>query len=149
MSRSGYSYDLDQGMLNRYRANVDRAIRGKRGQAFLREMAAALDAMPVKELIAGDVVRDDKSVCAIGSVALARKVDVTELDIYDKDEVGRAFRIAPALAAEIAFLNDDDFAWKSTETPERRWQRMRRWVEGQIIKPTPQRGETEGEKSNG
>jgi hypothetical protein len=139
MSRSGYSDDLDQAMLNRYRANVDRAIRGKRGQAFLREMAAALDAMPVKELVADAVVRDDKSVCAIGSVALARGLDVKELDIYDKDDVGKLFGVAPALAAEIAWENDENGPYR-VETPAERWQRMRRWVDRHLAKPTPQRG---------
>ena len=40
MSRSGYK-ECEQGALNLYRANVDRTIAGKRGQTFLREMAAA------------------------------------------------------------------------------------------------------------
>jgi hypothetical protein len=127
MSRSGYSDDLHQGELNRYRANVERAIGGKRGQAFLREMATALDAMPVKELIANDVVRSDQSVCAIGSVALARGMNVAELDVHDRHDVAKAFGVAPALAAEIAFMNDDDFGY-SSETPEARWKRMREWV---------------------
>ena len=78
MSRSGYSEECEQGALNFYRANVDRTIAGKRGQTFLREMAAALDAMPVKELIAGEVVRDEAHVCAIGAVAVARKADVSK-----------------------------------------------------------------------
>ncbi len=51
MSRSGYSDDLDQGDLNRWRGAVASAIRGKRGQSFLRELLASLDAMPRKELI--------------------------------------------------------------------------------------------------
>jgi hypothetical protein len=46
MSRSGYSEECEQGALNFYRANVDRTIAGKRGQTFLREMAAALAEMP-------------------------------------------------------------------------------------------------------
>jgi hypothetical protein len=94
MSRSGYSDDCDEPyLLNLYRANVDRTIAGKRGQAFLREMAAALDAMPVKELVADDIVRDENHVCAIGSVALARKMDVANVDPYDGDSVAAAFGI--------------------------------------------------------
>jgi hypothetical protein len=107
MSRSGYSEDLDQGALNIYRANVDRALAGKRGQRFLREMLAALDAMPVKELVAGEIVRDETHVCAIGAVALARKVDVFALDVYDQEEVGKTFGVAKAMAAEIAYENDE------------------------------------------
>lgn len=132
MSRSGYSDDCEN--LGLWRQAVSVAIHGKRGQAFLREMAAALDAMPVKELVADVVVRDDKNVCAIGSVALARGLDVSQLDIHDRDAVGKAFGIAPALAAEIAFLNDDDFGprWKESEDPARRWKRMRAWVDEQL-----------------
>jgi hypothetical protein len=95
-------------------------------------MASALDAMPVKQLIAGEVVRDSKHVCAIGSVAVARNMNVEGLDIYDRDEVSRAFGVAPALAAEIAFLNDDDFGYR-TETPEARWKRMREWVNRNLL----------------
>jgi hypothetical protein len=67
MSRSGYSDDYDDtGLLGLYRANVTRSILGKRGQAFLREMAESLDAMPVKKLVYGEVVRDSEHVCAMG-----------------------------------------------------------------------------------
>lgn len=131
MSRSGYSEDYDEmGLLNLWRASVDRAIRGKRGQAFLREMATALDSMPVKELIADEVVRDKDHVCAIGSVAVARKMDVSRLDIDDGETVGRAFGIAKALACEIAYENDERGA--RTETPGERWKRMRAWVDVQL-----------------
>lgn len=126
---------MDQGALNIYRANVDRAIRGKRGQAFLREMAAALDAMPVKELVADEIVRDSEHVCAIGSVALARQMDVSKLDVTDGELVGQTFGIAKCLANEIAFENDDDFGRRrGKETPAERWQRMRKWVDEQIVK---------------
>ena len=96
MSRSGYrdDYDDDDGALNLWRANVDRAIGGKRGQSFLREMAAALDAMPVKELVADEVVRDSAHVCAMGAVALARKLDVSKVDPEDPGTVADTFGIA-------------------------------------------------------
>lgn len=52
MSRSGYTDDDDDPLATgRWRAQVRSAIRGKRGQAFLRELIAALDAMPEKALI--------------------------------------------------------------------------------------------------
>lgn len=126
MSRSGYSEDCEN--LNLYRGAVDRAIGGKRGQAFLREMAAALDAMPVKELVAHDLVREDGAVCAIGSVAVARKIDVSSIDENEPDDVAHRFGIARSLAAEIAFENDDDFCHHGKETPAERWTRMRKWV---------------------
>lgn len=54
MSRSGYVDDCEN--LELYRATVERSIKGKRGQAFLRELAAAMDAMPEKVLIAEELV---------------------------------------------------------------------------------------------
>ena len=135
MSRSGYNDDYDDiGSLNLYRANVDRALSGKRGQAFLREMVAALDAMPVKELVADELVRDATHVCAIGAVAVARKVDVSGLDVTDQDAVAKAFGIARAMAAEIAYENDES---GRAETPAQRWERMRAWARGQIVGPVP------------
>jgi hypothetical protein len=144
MSRSGYVDDYDDcGALNRWRANVDRAIVGKRGQAFLREMAAALDAMSVKELVANEIVRDSEHVCAMGSVALARGLDVSTLDVEDSEAVAKRMGIARVLACEIAYANDedaplhergDDGEWKRLlpETPAQRWQRMRKWVAERI-----------------
>jgi hypothetical protein len=136
MGRSGYTddYDDETNCLGLYRANVDRAIGGKRGQAFLREMAIALDAMPVKELVADEIVRDESHVCAIGSVAVARGIDVSDLDEYDAEAIGKTFGIAQAMAREIAFVNDDDFGSKK-ETPAERWTRVRAWV-SEHLSPT-------------
>jgi hypothetical protein len=137
MSRSGYVEDSDG--LNFYRANVDRALAGKRGQAFLREMAAALDAMPVKALVAGEILRDNEHVCAIGSVALARMLDVSTLDVEDGDAVGKAFGIKRMLACEIVYENDEGGPkpwWNGgPETPEQRWTRMRAWVTDHLRPP--------------
>jgi hypothetical protein len=96
-------------------------------------MAAALDAMPVKELVADEIVRDAEHVCAIGAVALARKLDVSSLDIYDGDEVGKTFGVARAMACEIAYENDERGTWASPrETDAQRWARMRKWVDENI-----------------
>lgn len=131
MSRSGYSEDCDN--LGLWRAAVESAIRGERGQFFLGEMAAALDAMPVKELVADDFVRDAEHVCAMGAVAVRRQIDVADLDVYDPESVGQQLGIAKALAAEIAFENDGGF-YGGSETPAARWKRMRAWVEKQMFK---------------
>jgi hypothetical protein len=137
--RSGYSDDCEHREL--WRASVDRAINGKRGQKFLREMGAALDAMPVKELVSDEIVRDDGHVCAIGAVALTRGLSVSEIDPYDPTEVGKKFGIARAMAAEIAYENDRSrvpyFDGKRRqETPSERWHRMREWVRSNL-RPEP------------
>jgi len=61
MSRSGYSDDCeDNWSWICWRGAVKSAIRGKRGQAFLRETLAALDALPERKLIAKDLIKTDK-----------------------------------------------------------------------------------------
>ena len=42
-----------------------------------------------------------------------------------------ALSVATALAAEIAYINDEYDAWRNT-TPEQRWASVRAWVEGKI-----------------
>jgi hypothetical protein len=137
MSRSGYSDDLDPQDLALWRGAVNRAIRGNRGQAFLREMAAAMDAMPVKELIAAKLVDDGGGVCAIGTVCQARGLDVSDVDYHDSESVGKAVGIARAMAAEIEYENDEcaPYRWREKrepETPAERWRRMRKWVDENI-----------------
>jgi hypothetical protein len=130
MSRSGYVEDYNEnGHGNLYRGAVSRALRGKRGQAFLREMARALDAMPVKELIKESVVRDGQ-VCAIGAVAVSRRIDVSHIDAEDCGSLADVFGIATAMVREIAFENEE--AWRN-ETPAARWIRMRRWVDSELL----------------
>lgn len=68
MSRAGYSDDLDPLDLGRWRAQVLSALRGKRGQAFLRDLIAALDAMPEKRLVSGDLQDETGCVCALGAL---------------------------------------------------------------------------------
>lgn len=129
MNRSGYVDDLDILDLGRWRGQVTSAIRGKRGQAFLRELAAAMDAMPEKVLIADELINEDGDCCTIGVVCKARGIDVSRVDPEDPEAVGDLVGIARQMAAEIEFENDDF----SSETPERRWERMRKWVDAHLI----------------
>jgi hypothetical protein len=132
MSRSGYSDDCDGWALIRWRGAVASAIRGERGQKLLRDLAAALDAMPVKALVSDELVTNHGEVCALGALGCARGMQDTmrKIDPEDREAVASAFNIAPALAAEIVYENDD---WLG-ETPEHRWLRMRRWVGNQLKK---------------
>ncbi len=134
MSRSGYSDDCDQWDLIRWRGAVASALRGKRGQNFLKEMLAAMDALPEKKLIAHEL-EEDGAVCAIGAVGKARALDMSEIDPECREQIAGKFGIAEAMAAEVMFENDQDFSYwaHATETPEARFARMRAWVAGQII----------------
>lgn len=137
MSRSGYSDDCEH--LELYRAAVYRAINGRRGQAFLRELAAALDAMPEKKLISSELVSEAGEVCAIGAVCKARGLDVSGVDVYEPDQVGNLVGISRSMAAEIEFENDDHMSFyrRGEETPEERWVRMRKWVGDNIREVSP------------
>jgi hypothetical protein len=129
MSRSGYSEDCENPQL--WRGAVRQAVRGRRGKAFLQELVAALDAMPEKRLIAGELIQDG-DVCAIGSVGLRRGLDMSKLDVENPDQIAEAFGIAPCLVQEIEFHNDYEWCMGSNRTDEERWRRMRNWAQGLI-----------------
>ena len=127
MSRSGYSDDVDGWQLIQWRGRVASAIRGLRGQELLSGLLTALDAMPVKELIAGDLITESGGVCALGAlgVACGRADEMRAVDPEDYERVARFFNVAEALVREVQYLNDEanDYC-----TPAERWTRMRKWV---------------------
>lgn len=131
MSRSGYSDDCGGWDLICWRGAVESALRGKRGQEFLKQLADSLDEMSVKRLIAHDLEAQGEF-CTIGVLGAKRGVDMAKLDPNDREEVAGVFGIAPAMAAEIVFMNDEGSYL--AETPEQRWTRMRKWV-GDQMKP--------------
>ena len=134
MSRSGYTDDWDYGeaqwMMIRWRGAVKSAIRGKRGQSTLKEILAAMDALPVKRLIKNDLQSKTGEFCTLGVLGNARGIDMASLDPDNREGVAAVFDTAPALAAEI-FYENDECCWLD-ETPERRFERMRRWVASNI-----------------
>ena len=132
MSRSGYSDEVDDlWELIRWRGAVASSFRGKRGQAFLREALETLEKMPVKELAAYDLESPDGGFCLLGAVGKARGLELQPLNELSIEKVANAFSIAPAMAKEIVYMNDE--LWK-TEEPDSRWARMRRWVASCIRK---------------
>jgi hypothetical protein len=132
MSRSGYS---DEGCdsdpdFNLWQGAVARAIKGRRGQAFLRELIEALDALPTKRLITGGLECDGEF-CALGAVGHARGLDMGPLKLWDDEnpspeKIGEAFGIARSMAAEVMYENDE--GGYSRETAEMLWTRMRGWA---------------------
>ena len=164
MSRSGYSDDCENWELIKWRGQVASATRGKRGQKLLREMLAALDAMPVKRLVAEELVNEGE-VCALGALGQARGVKMEDLDPEDYEAVADRFDIAHQLAQEIVYENDEGVAeydyidveicgpmrpWppdygrhrqtvsvRVEDMPARRWKHMRDWVAKQIKEGSP------------
>jgi len=162
MSRSGYSDDLDNWAMIKWRGRVTSATRGKRGQKLLRDLLAALDAMPEKRLVSSEFQADGEF-CALGVVANARGIDTSDIDVEDSecgDAIADRLDIAAPLAKEIMFFNDEwidkhEFIdieicgpmrphfpdWDrhkrtvrvaAKNMSERRWQYMREWVAKQI-----------------
>ena len=135
MSRSGYSeddYDYDSNWPHIcWRGAVKSAIRGKRGQAFLRELLAALDALPEKRLIPNELQTAKGEYCAFGAVGSRREIEMRGVwPDHEAHEIGMLFDIPHALAAEIMWENDEGGYYK--ETPEQRFSRVRAWVLSQI-----------------
>lgn len=129
MSRHGYSEDCDdQWALIRWRGQVASAIRGKRGQEFLRDLVAALDAMPQKRLIAKEL-RKDGEVCALGALGVKRGIPLEQIDPEDSELVAANFNVAEQLAREVVYQNDEEC---DRMTPEERWKQMHTWATGKI-----------------
>lgn len=111
MSRSGlYECDGEDVLAHgRWRGAVASAIRGKRGQAFLRELAEALDAMPDKQLVAGELQTEDGCHCALGVLADKRGLDVASMDVDDYDAIADSLGVNAKIAQEIMWENDETF----------------------------------------
>ena len=162
MSRSGYVDECDdQWQLIRWRGAVKSAIRGARGQVVLRELIAALDALPEKRLAADSLVNEEGQFCTLGALGHARGLDLSAIDPDDRAAVAKAFGIAEAMAAEIMYENDECAAENyvpmrveicgpmrhfdkrfvthyelNTRSEEQRWRAMRAWAVSNLL-PEP------------
>lgn len=128
MSRHGYSDDCDDALaLGRWRGQVASAIRGKRGQTLLKDLVEALDAMPEKKLIKGEL-KANGQVCALGALGVKRGLNLDDLDPEDSETVAEVFNVAEQLAKEIVYKNDEC----CFGTDEERWEQMREWAQSKI-----------------
>lgn len=111
MSRSGLTKGDGEDVLayGRWRGAVQSAINGKRGQAFLHELAAALDAMPEKSLVAGELQAENGCHCALGVIGSARGLDVANMDVDDYDSIAASLSVNAKIAQEIMWENDEVF----------------------------------------
>jgi hypothetical protein len=94
MSRHGYSNDCENVAM--WRGVIASASRGKRGQVFFRALVAALDAMPEKRLVEGELQTEDGEVCALGCLGRALGRALREVDAEDWDKLGELFDISAA-----------------------------------------------------
>lgn len=134
-----------------WRQAARNALRGRKGQAVLRELREALLALSASRLLKGYFCHDGE-VCALGALAKYRlergqaipatfgRAQYTRLEEIERAEdvedeyttmyLGEKMGLKKTLAWAVAWENDEG-GWDS-DTPEQRYQRMSRWVEGQI-----------------
>lgn len=153
--RIGYSDEEDYpGQFGLWQGNCQRSLKGKAGQAALRELKAALLALPSKRLIAENLVDAHGEVCAIGALAEFRG-EITDEMIgqgeYDMEEVGIQLGMPRLVAWKVVEMNDLQFngtqllwaegpyRWPAEQpyyyvpvTPEERYERMLSWVQSQL-----------------
>lgn len=148
MSRSGYTDDIDDNWRHiMWRGRVASSIRGKRGQAMLRELLAALDAMPEKKLYPNSFATVSGEYCTLGVLGAARGTRMDDLgdaeDGCDERLVADRFGVAAPLVQEIMFMNDewiDDERWETIELhgpPQQHWPDWGRPLNIQVRVPVP------------
>lgn len=143
MSRFDSGDDYDENYPNQFalwERSQTNALKGKKGQAFLAEVEAALLALPERKLT--DTFAEGGQVCALGAVALKRRVEQgepLEQALEDLERLGydsasdtawfamQEFRIPQALAWAIAYENDEGAGVSWPQSPRHRWERMWRW----------------------
>lgn len=146
MSRSSYTDDYGEdypGQLELYRANVQRSIQGRNGQARLRELRDALLALPVKALeadIFAEGTREQPRVCALGAWALqtcggdpaaARAlVGPRDTDDYAIAAALQPFQWPLPVVREAIYQNDE--GRHDATTPAERYAYVLRWVNAAI-----------------
>lgn len=160
MSRISYSDDEDwTGQFALFQANCRRSIRGKAGQAALRDLEAALLALPNKRLIADALEDEHGDVCAIAAYGKYKGVDLSKhYPEYDSDDVGIEGGMPKLVAWKVVCLNDIELTtvWEAAlgpaqrghgvyhggiplirdMTPEERYDKVLAWVRAQFL-PLP------------
>ncbi len=117
-----------------YRQAVENAIKGKKGQALLKDLEAALLGMAKKRLISGVLCKEGE-VCALGALAVYRgKLDPFTESLIDADatEISgwarSVLKATDSLSTEIQWENDA----VDGETPEECYERVLRWTRAQL-----------------
>ena len=141
-----------------WEANTNRHLAGKLGQKALRELEAALLALPEKALTANRFIRlhgpadDVGEVCALGALALKRRIDAGESRAEAVKKIAEDWKGDAQDEAESEGSGDEEaayylnlkrvFAWAiidqneeagpHDQTPEDRYRRVLAWVQKRI-----------------
>lgn len=145
--RIGYAEEESfPGQAELWEANLRRSLEGRKGQQSLRELEAALLALPEKRLIADELESDKGEVCAVGALAKFKHYSGSmslpevydELDEYKVEEamlaVAKDLGVPKLVAVAIIQQNDED-AHHHSMTPERRYERLLDWTQQRINMP--------------
>ena len=139
MSRINYTDEEDHpGQFALWQANCLRSIKGKNGQAALRELEQALLALPDKRLIAGDLQDEQGNVCAIGALARHKNHTPKADPEYEMEAVGVELGMPELVAWTVVCLNDRELDKHYDReqgrcvlyTPEERYERVLKTVQG-------------------
>lgn len=154
--RINYSDEEDQpGQFALWNANCRRSIKGRAGQRELRQLEAALLALPEKRLIHGALTNGEGGVCAIACYAKHKGIELSKFDPDDEsDEVGIAAGMPRLVAWQVVALNDIHLnkVWERAHgpiqrghgvyqggiplirdmTPEERYEKVLAWVRTQL-----------------
>lgn len=146
-----------------WKSNLARQIYSQRGQTFLRELLAALEALPQKVLIAGAIAKRG-AVCPFGALAVSRSTadgqdrelvlaDLSKIVVdpdlpgwegQDMDEWAQTVLDAPnMLAWQIPFENDSHLEQNLDEeghciglrapSDEERYAHVIKWIRNRIV----------------
>jgi hypothetical protein len=132
------------GQFNLWQANCARSVAGRRGQNALRELEAALLALPAPRLIMKKL-DDGVDCCAIGALVRQKRITPQADPDYEMELVGEECGLPRMVAWKVVELNDIELTsrWEpwSAEygggqwvdyTPEERYEAVLRWVRGQL-----------------
>lgn len=147
MSRSSYSDDYGDefpGQMELFRANVERSIRSKAGQARLRELRDALLALPTKQLeaeIFAEGTTAAPMVCALGAWALSKSGGDIEkahamvsrdADDYETYDALKSHGWPRLVVMEAIYQNDEGL-YSAPMTAEQRYACVLKWVTENLI----------------
>jgi hypothetical protein len=141
VSRISYSDEEDfAGQFELWQANCQRSLSGKRGQAALLELEAALLALPSKRLIANDLEDEEGEVCAIGALARHKNIKPQHDPDGEMAEIGEECGMPRPVAWKVVEMNDLQFDYRWSEsgmtpyTAEERYAAMLAWVQKQLTR---------------
>lgn len=131
------------GQFELWQANCRRSLAGRAGQRSLRELEAALVALPSKRLIAGALDDEDGDVCAIGALVKAKGITPEADPDYEMEDVGVECGMPRLVAWKVVEMNDVEFdttqdvsqlpKWRRRAlTPEERYEKVLAWVRRQV-----------------